>query len=122
MKVQPQTLFIYFLMGMLTLGYTMVIRLGLSIFNILHDPSQMGELPLISRLTAQLGVVEIWQSLAWGSFAISLAWGIWRDKKGLSAEPYLVPWTCHLSWIMLSFFWNAVGALVPFVSVAYVIQ
>ena len=67
-------------------------------------------------------VIEIWQVLAWSSFVISLAWGIWRSKKGLSAEPYLLPWTCHLSWIMLSFFWNAVGALVPLVSVAYVIK
>ena len=79
------------------------------------------ELSLVSKLTAQLSVIEIWQVLAWVSLAISLVWGIWRSKKGLSAEPYLLPWTCHLSWIMLSFFWNAVGAMVPFVMVAYVI-
>jgi len=121
MKFQPQTLFIYILMGMLTMGYTMIARLGLSVFNVLYDPSQMGELSLVSKLTAQLSVIEIWQVLAWVSLAISLVWGIWRSKKGLSAEPYLLPWTCHLSWIMLSFFWNAVGALVPFVMVAYVI-
>ena len=108
-------------MGMLTLGYTMIARLGLSVFNILYDPSKMGELSLVSKLTAQLSVIEIWQVLAWVSLAISLVWGIWRSKKGLSAEPYLLPWTCHLSWIMLSFFWNAVGAMVPFVMVAYVI-
>jgi hypothetical protein len=122
MKFQTQTLFIYILMGMLTLGYTMIARLGLSVFNVLYDPSKMGELSLVSKLTAQLSFIEIWQVLAWVSLAISLVWGIWRSKKGLSAEPYLLPWTCHLSWIMLSFFWNAVGALVPLVSVAYVIN
>jgi len=109
-------------MGVLTLGYTVIARLGLSIFNTLYDPSQMGELSMISRLTAHLGVVEIWQILAWVSFAISLAWGFWRSKQGLYTEPCLLPWVCHLTWIMLSFFWNAVGALVPFVSVAYVIR
>ncbi len=122
MKFQPQTLLIYILMGMLTLGYTMVARLGLSVFNVLYDPSKMGELSLVSKLTAQLSVIEVWQVLAWGSLVVSLVWGLLRSKKGLTAEPYLLPWTCHLSWIMLSFFWNAVGALVPFVSVAYVIK
>ena len=121
MKVRPHILFIYVLMGMLTLGYTMLARLGLSIFHILYGPGKMGELSLVSKLTAQLSVIEIWQIAAWVSFAISIAWGLWRSKKGLSPEPYLLPWTCHLSWIMLSFFWNAVGALVPFVGVAYVI-
>ena len=79
-------------------------------------------IPLVSRLTAQLSMVEIWQIAAWCSFAISRAWGIWRGKQSPSSEPYLLPWICHLSWIMLSFFWNAVGALVPFVSVTYVIE
>jgi hypothetical protein len=37
-KVQPQAFIIYFIMGMLTLGYTMIISLGLSIFNNLYDP------------------------------------------------------------------------------------
>jgi hypothetical protein len=82
----------------------------------------MAELPLISKLTAQLNVIEIWQMLAWVSFAISLVWGFWRNKKGQNAEPYLIPWTCHLAWIVASFFWNAVGTLVPFVSVAYLIK
>ncbi len=119
MKFLPKALFLYVLMGMLTLGYTLIARLGLSVFNILYDPRNMGELPLVSRLTAHLNVIETWQVLAWSSFVISLAWGMWRYKKEVSAEPFMVPWICHLSWIIMSLFWNAVGAMTPLVSVAY---
>jgi hypothetical protein len=122
MKLKLSTLFIYALMGMLTLGYTMIARLGLSIFNTLYDPKQMSELPMVTKLTAALPVVEIWQVMAWISLAICLLWGIWRSRKRIASEPCLLPWTCHVSWILLSFFWNAVGALVPFVSVVYVIK
>lgn len=124
MKIKAKTFFIYILMGLLTLGYTMIVRLGLSIFHMLYDPNRMSELPLVSKLTAQLSVIEIWQIAAWVSFVFSLVWGVWRSKRerAYSSEPCLLPWTCHLAWIMLSFFWNAVGALAPFVSVAYVIE
>jgi hypothetical protein len=122
MKVQPQTLLVYVLLGILTLGYTMVARLGLSIFHMIYDPNGMVGLPLISKLTAQLSIIEYWQIAAWVSFLISLAWGLWRSRKGIFKEPFLVPWVCHISWIMLSFFWNTVGALAPFVIAAYVIE
>jgi hypothetical protein len=120
--IRPQALFIYILMGILTFGYTMVARLGLSLFHVLYEPSQMGELPTVSRFTAQLSVIEIWQVLAWSSFVISLVWGIFRCKQNHASEPCLLPWICHLTWILLSFFGNVVGALAPFVSVAYVIK
>jgi hypothetical protein len=122
MKLNPLTLFVYGLLGMLTLGYTVIARLGLSIFNILIDPKYMSEMPLVSKLTATLSVIETWQVLAWVSFAICLVWGFWRSKKNLASEPFLLPWTCHVSWIMVSFFWNSVGAMLPFVNAVYYIK
>jgi len=119
MKVRAQTIIIYFLLGLLTFGYTCVIRLGLSIFNILYDPKDMGELPLISQITAHISVIDLWQYLAWLSLAISLGWGIMRSRKGTLEEPHTVPWVFHLTLIMASFFANTFGALVPFIMVAY---
>ncbi len=121
MKVKLETLIIYGLMGALTLGYTCLIRLGLSIFNILYDP-KMGELSLLSRVTAELAVVEIWQTLAWASLVVSLVWGLIRAKHGDNPNPHAAPWIYHICWILMSFFWNVVGALDPFIMSAYVIR
>ena len=121
MKINPQTIAIYILLGFLTFGYTCTIRLGLGVFHVLYDPKNMGELPLVSKLTAQLSVIEIWQALAWISLGICMFWGIYRSKKAQLDEPHLKPWFCHLSWVLASFFGNVVGALAPFVSVVYVI-
>ena len=119
MKVKPQTIIIYFLLGLLTFGYTCVIRLGLSMFNILYDPRDMGEMPQISQITAGLPMIDVWQYMAWASLAISLTWGIMRSRKGNLEEPHTVPWILHLTLIMASFFANTIGALAPFISVAY---
>ena len=119
MKVGPQTIIIYFLLSLLTFGYTCVIRLGLSMFNILYDPRDMGQLPLISQITAHISVIDVWQILAWLSLVISMVWGTMRSRKGTLEEPHTVPWICHLTWVMASFFANTFGALVPFISVAY---
>ena len=122
MKTKPTTIFIYALMALLTFGYTCLIRLGLGIFNILYDPKQMGELNTFSRLTAGLGMVDIWQYLAWGSLLTGLIWGSIRARRGDAAEPHMLPWVCHLTFILAAFFLNSTGALSPLVVPAYVIR
>jgi hypothetical protein len=119
MKVKFQTVIIYFLLGLLTFAYTCVIRLGLSMFNILYDPRDMGQMSQVSKVMAHISMIDVWQYLAWASLALSLTWGIIRSRKGSLEEPHTVPWICHLIWIMASFFGNIIGALDPFISVAY---
>lgn len=121
MKTRFTTIFIYAMMALLTFGYTCALRLGLSIFNILYDPKQMGELNTFSTLTAGLGMIEVWQYLAWGSLLIGLAWGCIRAKHGDAPDPHMVPWVCHLTFILAAFFLNVTGALSPLVMPAYVI-
>ncbi len=122
MKPRFSTLLIYSLMGLLTFGYTCTIRLGLGIFNILYDPANLGQLSDFSTVTASMSMIDVWQYFAWGSFIACLIWGVIRQKHGASPEPHVIPWICHLTIILASFFLNTVGALSPFISPAYVIQ
>ncbi len=115
-------LMIYALMGLMTFGYTCTIRLGLGIFNILYDPGKMGALSTFAHLTASQSMIDLWQYLAWGSFLISVMWGMARARHGDFPEPHATPWVCHLTLILCAFFLNVTGALSPFVMPVYVIQ
>ncbi len=122
MKPQLSTLLIYALMGLLTFGYTCTARLGLSIFNILYDPKQMGELSGFSSFTASSAMIDIWQYLAWGSLVGCLVWGIIRSRQGQFSEPHTTPCVLHMAFIISIFFLNTVGALSPLVIPAYTLQ
>ena len=110
---------IYALLFMLTFGYVCAIRLSLSAFNILYNPTSMGEMHLLSKVTASTGALEVWQVLAWISFILSVVWGLLRAKQGTVDQPFVVPWIMHISWIMTAFFWHVVGALNPMVMPIY---
>lgn len=122
MKPQFSTLLIYVLMGLLTFGYTCTARLGLSIFNILYDPKQMGELSGFSSFTASSTMIDIWQYLAWSSLIACLIWGVIRSRHGQFPEPHTTPFIFHLTFIISIFFLNTVGALSPLVIPAYTLQ
>ena len=120
-KYYPATA-IYVLMGLLTFGYVCAIRLSLSIFNTLYEPENLGEMSLLTKITASTNAMEMWQVVAWISFVISIVWGGLRARQGFLEQPFVVPWIAHLCWIMTAFFWHVVGALDPMVMPIYVIR
>ena len=122
MKPQFSTLLIYALMGLLTFGYVCTARLGLSMFNILYDPKQMGGLSEFSSFTASSAMIDIWQYLAWSSLVGCLIWGIIRSRRDQFPEPHITPCVVHMAFIISVFFLNTVGALSPFIMPAYTIQ
>ncbi len=121
MKPQFSTLLGYALLGSLTFGYTCTIRLGLGIFDILHDPKS-GELSGFTQFTAGFAMIDVWQYFAWGSLLACAVWGNIRSRNGQFPEPHLTPWVLHLAFILSIFFLNATGALSHFVMPAYVIK
>lgn len=110
---------IYALMGLLTLGYVCLIRLGLSFFHILTASEQMEPMHVLTRITSSLAAIDIWQQLAWIAYALSILWGIVRARQGRFEQPFNTPWLVHLTWIVTAFFWHLVGALYPLIMPMY---
>lgn len=105
---------------LLTIGYACLIRLGLGIFDIFFNPDTHGVMPLLSRITAEMSTVIVWQILAFVSLFACMLWAFFRSRSSHQKDSFILPAALHITWLATSLVWNAVGALYPFIHSAQI--
>lgn len=60
-----------------------------------------------------------WQSLALGSLIINMVWGLKRFSGTRDTNNLVLPFCCHLGWLVLAVFLHIAGGLASFVMIAY---
>ncbi len=105
---------------LLTIGYAYLIRLGLGIFDILYNPASHGAMPFLSRITADMSTVIVWQISAFVSLFACMLWAFLRSRSSHQHDSFLLPAVLHITWLAMSLVWNAVGALYPFIHTAQI--
>ncbi len=117
MKIPVRLVLAYTGLVFLTFGYGWLAGLGLSISKILMSPDLEQNLPWITRITATSP--QVWQILAGVSLVLNFIWGVTRHHRLGTPEAHTLPIACHLGWVLMSFCWNSIGALNPYLLVAY---
>jgi len=119
---------VYTLLVFLTVGYCWFIWLAVGVYARMLPQEVFATFPLISKILAYNHALPFpyyvlpWQILALASLTTNFLWGKRRSQRLNSPEGHVLPAACHVGWILLSFFFNGIGMLLPLVTKVYVIK